>query len=126
MRVLPTSNAPEMFHTFFWTPSRGGATAHRTDRDGTSIPHDVVMRYQNFHVVPYVEIEDIFVNKAVRSVQLKLRECIVTKRACDSTCPFRAVPPGGTSHHPRERVLPRAHVHEGLPVPGWPQRDSLT
>ena len=27
--------------------------------------------------IPFVEVEDIFVNKALRSVQLKLRECIV-------------------------------------------------
>ena len=28
-------------------------------------------------VQPYVEVEDIFVSKAVRSLQLKLRECLV-------------------------------------------------
>lgn len=63
--VLPSSNAPEMFHTFFWTPT------------GERLSFDAVSRFQNFQVVPVVEIEDIFVNKAVRSLQLKLRECIV-------------------------------------------------
>lgn len=63
--VLPSSNAPEMFHTYFWTP------------DGQRLPYDVVQRYQNFQVVPFVEVEDVFVNKAMRSLQLKLRECIV-------------------------------------------------
>jgi hypothetical protein len=54
-----------MFQTFFWTP------------DGERIPFEVVQRFQNFQVVPFVEVEDVFVNKAMRSVQLKLRECIV-------------------------------------------------
>lgn len=31
----------------------------------------------NFQVQPFVEVEDVFVSKAVRSLQLKLRECLV-------------------------------------------------
>lgn len=41
-------------------------------------------------VIPVVEVEDIFVNKAMRSMQLKLRECIV--------------------YPPAERVMHRASV----------------
>lgn len=63
--VSPDSNAPEIFHTYFWTPR------------GERIPLEVVEGYRNFQVVPYVEIEEVFVSKAVRSLQLKLRECIV-------------------------------------------------
>lgn len=63
--VAPDSNAPEIFHTYFWTPR------------GERIPLDVVENYRNFQVVPYVEVEEVFVSKAVRSLQLKLRECIV-------------------------------------------------
>lgn len=63
--VLPSSNAPEVFQTYFLTP------------EGRRIPFDVVQKFQNYYVEPFVEIEDIFVNKAVRSIQLKLRECVV-------------------------------------------------
>ena len=63
--VMPTANIPEKYHTYFWTPN------------GERIPIETVQRYQNFKVVPFVEVEDVFVNKAMRSLQLKLRECIV-------------------------------------------------
>lgn len=63
--VMPTPNIPEKYHTYFWTPN------------GERIPLETVQRYQNFKVVPFVEVEDVFVNKAMRSLQLKLRECIV-------------------------------------------------
>ncbi len=32
---------------------------------------------QNFRVVSFVEFEDIFCSKALRSLQMKLRKCIV-------------------------------------------------
>lgn len=63
--VAPDQNVHEMFHTYFWTP------------DGRSLPLNQVLGYRNFQVVPFVEVEDVFVSKAVRSMQLKLRECIV-------------------------------------------------
>ena len=63
--VPPEATTNEMFHTFFWT------------QDGKHIPLDVILGYRNFHAIPLVEVEDVFVSKAVRSIQLKLRECIV-------------------------------------------------
>jgi hypothetical protein len=63
--VPPDATINEMFHTFFWT------------EDGKHIPLDVMLGYRNFHAIPLVEVEDVFVSKAVRSIQLKLRECIV-------------------------------------------------
>ena len=41
------------------------------------MPFDTVKQWQHFHIEPFVELEDIFINKAVRTLQLKLRECIV-------------------------------------------------
>ena len=55
----------EIFHTYFWAPN------------GASVPLDVVRGYRNFCIKPFVEVEDVFVSKAVRSIQLKLRECVV-------------------------------------------------
>jgi hypothetical protein len=55
----------QIFHTYFWTPN------------GQSVPLEVVAGYRNFRIKPFVEVEDVFVSKAVRSIQLKLRECIV-------------------------------------------------
>lgn len=67
VKVVPNENhIPEVFRTYFWTP------------DGKSIPHSTVMGWRNFQAIPVVEVEDIFVNKAMRSIQLKLRECIIT------------------------------------------------
>jgi hypothetical protein len=43
--------------------------------------------------VPYVELEDIFVNKAVRSLQLKLRECLVIPPAERPTQRFSVIFP---------------------------------
>jgi hypothetical protein len=63
--VAPDPNVNEVYHTYFWT------------RDGKRIPFETVLAYRNFHVEPFVEIEDVFVSKAVRSLQMKLRECIV-------------------------------------------------
>lgn len=101
--VLPDSNAHEMFHTYFWTP------------DGTRIPVDVVEGYRNFQAVPFVEVEDVFVSKAVRSLQLKLRECIVCPLpevgpafllSSSSSTTSGAPPSAGASQRPRERLLP--------------------
>jgi hypothetical protein len=55
----------QIFHTYFWTPN------------GQSVPLEVVAGYRNFRIKPFVEVEDVFVSKAVRSIQLKLRECVV-------------------------------------------------
>lgn len=63
--VRGDSNAHEMFHTYFWTA------------DGQPIPLETVLGFRNFQAEPFVEVEEIFVSKAVRSLQLKLRECIV-------------------------------------------------
>lgn len=63
--VPPEDHIPKVFHTFFWTP------------EGKPIPLQTVLNWKYYHATPLVEIEDIFVNKAVRSVQLKLRECII-------------------------------------------------
>ena len=41
------------------------------------MPLERIRQWRNFEVVPYVELEDVFVNKAVRSLQMKLRECLV-------------------------------------------------
>ena len=54
-----------IFHTYFWSPN------------GQSVPLDVVLGYRNFRIKPFVEVEEVFVSKAVRSIQLRLRECIV-------------------------------------------------
>ena len=64
--VPPTEKrVNNIFHTYFWTPN------------GQSVPLDVVMAYRNFRIKPFVEVEEVFVSKAVRSIQLRLRECIV-------------------------------------------------
>lgn len=52
-------------YTYFWSPN------------GQRIPLQTVIGFKNFQAVPFVEVEDVFVSKAVRSMQLKLRECIV-------------------------------------------------
>jgi hypothetical protein len=44
---------------------------------GQPLNFNTVLGYRNFQVQPFVEVEDIFVSKAVRSLQLKLRECLV-------------------------------------------------
>jgi hypothetical protein len=67
--VPPAANVPEMFQTFWWTP------------DGRRLTLEQVRAWSNFRITPFVEIEDVFVNRAVRSIQLKLRECIVTPPA---------------------------------------------
>lgn len=67
VKIVPNEpNIPEVFRTYFWTP------------DGKPIPHSTVMGWRNFQAIPVVEVEDVFVNKAMRSIQLKLRECIIT------------------------------------------------
>lgn len=63
--VAPEPHIPEVFHSYFWTP------------DGKSIPLKTIIEWRNFTATPYVEVEDVFVNKAMRSVQLKLRECVI-------------------------------------------------
>lgn len=63
--VTPDSPIPECFHTYFWLAN------------GNPLALDAVQNMRNFQVVPYVEVSDVFVNKAVRSIQLYLRECIV-------------------------------------------------
>ena len=62
MMMVP---ALPVFHTFFWTP------------DGAPLPFERLQHFQHYQVEPFVELEDIFINKAVRTLQLKLRECIV-------------------------------------------------
>ena len=70
-KIVPQTETKinQIFHTYFWT------------QDGKSIPLDAVIGFRNFRVVPFVEVEDVFVSKAVRSIQLKLRECIVIPAA---------------------------------------------
>jgi hypothetical protein len=63
--VSPDPHVNEVYHTYFWT------------EDGKRIPFETVVGFRNFRVEPFVEIEDVFVSKAVRAPQLKLRECIV-------------------------------------------------
>jgi hypothetical protein len=63
--VAPDPNINEKYHTYFWT------------REGQALDFNTVLGYRNFQVQPFVEVEDIFVSKAVRSLQLKLRECLV-------------------------------------------------
>lgn len=63
--VLPGPNVPESFHTWFWTPN------------GEPIPLTTLHKYQNFFIVPFVEVDEVFVNKGIRSIQLRMRECIV-------------------------------------------------
>jgi hypothetical protein len=71
VKIVPQTETKinQIFHTYFWT------------QDGKSLPLDVVLGLRNFRVVPFVEVEDVFVSKAVRSIQLKLRECIVIPAA---------------------------------------------
>lgn len=64
-----TPNLPPIFHTYFYT------------RDGRPVPFETVLGWRNFHAEPLVEMEDVFVFKAVRSLQIKLRECLVTPPA---------------------------------------------
>lgn len=67
VKVVPhEKHIPEVFYTYFWTP------------DGKPIPQSTVMKWRNYQAIPIVEVEDVFVNKAMRSIQLKLRECIIT------------------------------------------------
>lgn len=70
-KIVPQTETKinQIFHTYFWT------------QDGKSLPLDVVLGFRNFRVVPFVEVEDVFVSKAVRSIQLKLRECVVIPAA---------------------------------------------
>lgn len=63
--IAPDPNVNEVYHTYFWTT------------EGKRVPFDTVRMFRNFHVQPFVEVEDIFVSKAMRSLQLKLRECLV-------------------------------------------------
>ena len=63
--VAPDPAVNEKYHTYFWT------------LDGQPIKFDTVLGFRNFQVQPYVEVEDVFVSKVVRSLQLKLRECLV-------------------------------------------------
>ena len=63
--VAPDPAVSEKYHTFFWT------------MDGRPLKFDTVLGFRNFQAQPFVEVEDIFVSKAVRSIQLKLRECLV-------------------------------------------------
>lgn len=63
--VPPQSNSPAIFHTYFWAPN------------GQPLTLATVQGFQNFQVIPFVEIEDIFINKVMKTPQLKLRECIV-------------------------------------------------
>jgi hypothetical protein len=79
--VGPSPTVNEMFLTYLWTP------------DGRPLSLDNVRRMQNFHVVPFVEFEDIFCNKAMRSLQMKLRECIVYPPAERATHRFSAAFP---------------------------------
>ena len=67
--VPPNPDINDVYHTYFWT------------EDGKRIPFETVLAFRNFRVQPFVEVEDIFVSKAVRSLQLKLRECIVVPPA---------------------------------------------
>ena len=63
--VSPDPAISEKYHTYFWTMA------------GQPLNFNTVLGYRNFQVQPFVEVEDIFVSKAVRSLQLKLRECLV-------------------------------------------------
>lgn len=63
--VPPSPTVSELFLTYWWAPN------------GTPMSLDTVRRMQNFRVVPFVEMEDVYCNKALRSLQMKLRECIV-------------------------------------------------
>lgn len=65
-KLVAPRTAPEIFQTYFYLPN------------GTEVPFETVLAWKNFKAEPYVEIEDVFVSKAVRSLQLKLRECVVT------------------------------------------------
>lgn len=67
--VAPDPAVSEKYHTFFWTV------------DGRALKFDTVLGFRNFQAQPFVEVEDIFVSKAVRSIQLKLRECLVVPPA---------------------------------------------
>ena len=60
--VPPDPNVKEIYHTYFSTP------------DGRRLAFQTVLAFRNFPAQPFVEIEEIFVSKAVRALQLKLRE----------------------------------------------------
>ena len=128
--VTADSNAPEKFHTYFWTP------------DGNRIPNDVVEGYRNFQIVPFVEVEDVFVSKAVRSMQLKLRECIVYPPAVQASTRFSVcfpdrvcssssgaaeeAPPAPQEAPPAPQEAPEAPPapQEAPPVPEGPESPS--
>jgi hypothetical protein len=59
----PTTN--ELFTTYWWAPN------------GQALSLERVRNLRNFFVVPFVEVEDVFASKAVKSLRMKLRECIV-------------------------------------------------
>ena len=67
--VAPDPAVNEKYHSYFWT------------MDGQPIKFETLLGFRNFQVQPYVEVEDVFVSKAVRSLQLKLRECLVVPPA---------------------------------------------
>lgn len=98
--VPPENNVHEMFHTYFWTP------------EGKSIPLAAVLGFRNFQAVPFVEVEDVFVSKAVRSMQLKLRECIVYPPAEQPSMRFSVCFPdrvcSRSSTEPADETTPKA------------------
>lgn len=52
------------------------ATKFLTPNGGT-VPLERVREWRNFRVAPYVDVDEIFVSGGRRSLQLKLRECVV-------------------------------------------------
>lgn len=46
--VAPSPTVNEMFHTYWWAPN------------GTPLTLDAVRRMQNFRIVPFIEMEDVF------------------------------------------------------------------
>lgn len=112
--VPPDPNVNEIYHTYFWTV------------DGKRVPFETVVGFRNFHVQAFVEVEDIFVSKAVRSLQLKLRECLVVppvermqsrysvcfpEKVCSKDAPEEEVVP----EEQPPRPVKRARVEEETP-----------
>ena len=64
--VPPTTSTPTVYHTVFFKP------------DSSIISFDEVVAWnRGFTIEPCIEMEELFVSKTVKSLQLRVRECIV-------------------------------------------------
>ena len=101
--IQPDPNVNERYYTYFWT------------MDGKPLKFDAVVGFRNFQVQPFVEMEEVFVSKAVTREQSPGRVWVFPVSAVPATEAQGVFgrPSGGTHATAVQCLFSRSFVYGG-------------